>query len=257
VTGQGPAGGAGRALPALLATPNIGCDGVASPSIAAWQQRGDGARARGGLAAASVRGLSYRPHRDSTETAGFSLIELVLVASLVAAMAAIAMPSIASALEETRMRSAVRYVARLLERSRMEAIARSASTAIWFERDRAFRISVYVDRNGNGVLTHDISQGIDMRMSGPERLSDHFADVRFGVVAGLPPVDVGADETTDDPVRTGGADLLVFTPHGTATPASLYILGPGGRQYVIRVFGDTGRVRSLRFDLHRRVWLPL
>lgn len=185
------------------------------------------------------------------------MIELAVVTSLVATMAAIAVPSITAALEETRTRSAVRYVTSLLERSRMNAIARSASIALWFERDRAFQFSLYADRNGNGVLTHDIRQGVDMRLSGPDRLSDHFGDVRFEVVEGLPPVDSGADATTGDPVRTGGTDLLVFTPRGTATAASLYIRGPGGQQYVIRVFGDTGRVRSLRFDPRRRVWLPL
>jgi type II secretory pathway pseudopilin PulG len=189
--------------------------------------------------------------------AGFSMIELAVVTSLAATMAAIAMPSIAAALEEARTRSAVRYVTSLLERIRMDAIARSANIALRFERDRAFQFSVYADRNGNGVLTHDISEGVDIRLNGPERLADHFAEVRFEVAAGLPPVEIGADATTSDPVRTGGTDVLVFTPRGTATAASLYIRGPGGRQYVIRVFGDTGRVRSLRFDARRRVWLPL
>ena len=53
----------------------------------------------------------------------------------------------------------------------------------------------------------------------------------------------------------GGATELA-TPFGTATSGSLYILGPGHAQYAIRVFGETAKVRILRFDVRSGRWLP-
>jgi hypothetical protein len=50
---------------------------------------------------------------------------------------------------------------------------------------------------------------------------------------------------------------LTFSPIGTATSGSLYVRGPRSAQYVIRIFGETGRTRTLKFDARTRQWGPL
>ena len=48
-----------------------------------------------------------------------------------------------------------------------------------------------------------------------------------------------------------------FTPLGTATTGTLYILGRGGAQYAVRIFGETGKTRLLKFDRPAARWNPI
>jgi hypothetical protein len=48
-----------------------------------------------------------------------------------------------------------------------------------------------------------------------------------------------------------------FAPQGSASSGSIYVLGRAGSQYVIRVFGETGKTRILRYDAALRRWMPL
>jgi hypothetical protein len=51
--------------------------------------------------------------------------------------------------------------------------------------------------------------------------------------------------------------MVSFTAQGTATPGSLYIRGSGRAQFVVRIFGETGKTRILRFDPRSGTWKPL
>jgi hypothetical protein len=120
----------------------------------------------------------------------------------------------------------------------------------------SYRYAVYVDGNANGVRSADISDGNDRQVSHDERLPDQFPRVDFGAAPGLPAPDSGAAPGSD-PIRLGPGNMATFTPDGTATPGSLYVLGPGGLQLTIRIVGETGRTRILRFDARSRLWKPL
>ena len=47
---------------------------------------------------------------------------------------------------------------------------------------------------------------------------------------------------------------MTFTATGTATSGSLYLLGRGQTQYVVRIYGETGRTRILRYNARSRTW---
>jgi hypothetical protein len=96
-----------------------------------------------------------------------------------------------------------------------------------------------------------------MKVQADERLSDKFPGVDSGTLPGLPAVDASTTAPGDDPVRLGSSNMAVFTPGGTATAGSLYILGPHGLQYVVRILGETGRTRILRFNVRAERWEPL
>ncbi len=57
-------------------------------------------------------------------TAGYSLVELMVVAGLLATATAVAVPQVLSSLDESRTRGAARYVAARFQRARMEAVMR-------------------------------------------------------------------------------------------------------------------------------------
>ena len=117
--------------------------------------------------------------------------------------------------------------------------------------------AVYLDGNRNGVRSADISDGVDPEIHKEERLSDLFPGVDFGAVPGLPSVEPGSPPPGDDPVRFGSTSMAVFSALGTSTPGSLYIRGRRDAQYAVRLFGQTGKIRVLKFNPRTRVWRPL
>ena len=191
-------------------------------------------------------------------TAGYSLIELVFTLALIVTLGGIAIPPILAALDDFRAYGAVRYMSGRLHEARMTAVARNANTAMRFTRgERSYAYDVYLDGNRNGVRSADIARGVDPQIQKEERLSDLFSGVDFGAVPGLPSVEPGSPPPGDDPVRFGSTSMAVFSALGTSTPGSLYIRGRRDAQYAVRLFGQTGKIRVLKFDPKTRLWKPL
>ena len=189
---------------------------------------------------------------------GYSLVETIFVAGLAATITAIAVPQLWTGLDDYRAAGAARYMATRLQRTRMEAIARSAAVGIRFVRGGGgYSYAEFVDGNRNGVLTRDIDSGVDRPLRRPERLSEQFAGVDFGTLPNVPAIDAGGTAPGSDPIRLGRADIATFTPVGTATTGTLYIVGRRGAQYAVRIFGETGRTRLLTFDRRAARWRPL
>src|SRR5438270_7147233 len=124
---------------------------------------------------------------------GYSVIELLFVISATVTVSAIAVPQLLATLDDYRTAGAVRYFATRIQRTRMEAVSRSTNAAIEVvSAGDGYSFGIYVDGNGDGVRTTDISRGIDRRLGATEHLSDNYAGVDFGVVPGLPPIDAGS-----------------------------------------------------------------
>jgi type II secretory pathway pseudopilin PulG len=190
--------------------------------------------------------------------AAFSLLELLFAMGIATTLTAMVVPALLSTMEEVRAAGAVRYIAGTLQQTRMDAVARSRETAIRFTQlDNCYVFAEYADGNRNGINGTDISRGVDPQIRPSRRLADDFPGVDFGTIPGLPSVDPSSVPPGADPIRLGSADMVTFSPHGTATPGSLYIRGHGSTQYVIRIFGETGKTRILKFNSRTRTWSPL
>jgi len=190
---------------------------------------------------------------------GHSLVELLFVVGIVATAGGIAVPQLLASLDDNRAIGATRYLSARLQRTRAEAVMRSADVAMQFVKagDGGYSFAVYVDGNRNGIRTHDIERGVDRRLGAVERLGDSFTGMEFGANSGLPAVDSGSGAPGSDPIRLGPGEFATFTAMGTATPGSLYIRSDRGAQYVIRIFGETGKTRVLRFNPRTKQWTPL
>jgi type II secretory pathway pseudopilin PulG len=189
--------------------------------------------------------------------AGLSFAELLFSLGLMATIGAAAVPQLLAGLDESRTRGAARYVAARLQHARIEAVARSANTAIRFTpMGTTYTFSTYVDGDRDGVSSRDIVSGTDTQTGSVDALALRFSGVDFGLIAGLPAAD-GTSLEGMDPIRFGSSRMVSFSPDGTATAGSLYIRGRRGAQYVVRVFGDTGKTQALRFDQRRALWVPL
>ena len=160
-------------------------------------------------------------------------------------LAGLAVPAILTGLDDVRTAAAARYVASMARLARMQAVTRSATVGIHFQKDEdSYRFAMYIDGNFNGIRTADIAREIDRMIRTPQRIEDQFPGMRFGIAAAV----------NDDPIRLGRNDIMTFTPTGTATSGTVYIRSRTGRQFAVRIFGATGRTRILEFNFGADAW---
>jgi hypothetical protein len=198
-----------------------------------------------------------RAFRTIDACRGYSVLELMFVGTISLTLGAVATPQVLRSVNDLRAAGAVRYLATKLQQTRMESVSRSSDVGWQFvPTDRGYSYSLYVDGNGNGIRTSEIRSGVDSQIVPVEQLSDQFAGVDFGAIPDLPPVDAGGTPPGDDPIRLGSSSILTFTPLGSSSSGSLYVRGPQNVQYALRILGETGKVRILKFDPGARQWKP-
>ena len=180
--------------------------------------------------------------------AGYTFIEVLFVLGVIIVVGGMAVPPVLAGLDRSRGLIAARYLAARFAAARMQAVTRSAIVALRFqEQTDGITFEVFQDGNRNGVLARDIQRHIDVSIEPTTRLWELFPRV----VIGLTP-----DSPGTKPVQlSGGSSLLSFTPAGTATSGTVYVRGPDGTQWAVRVLGATARTRLLRFDARTREWV--
>jgi type II secretory pathway pseudopilin PulG len=169
-----------------------------------------------------VSGQAARDDRVRS-AGGFSIVELMFGISIAGTITAIAVPQALHALDEYRTRAAAHYLAMRLAEARVGAIKRSTYVGLRFE-------------------------------AVPDMLAWHFQGVTFGILAGVPDAN-GVAAGTSDGVRLGSSALLSMNPNGSSSSGTLYMHGRRRAQYAVRVLGETGRIRVLRYDDRRLVWV--
>jgi type II secretory pathway pseudopilin PulG len=193
------------------------------------------------------------------EWRGYSVLELMMVLGLCASLSAATVPEYLTAVDEIRASGAAHHVSARLQRARVEAVRRSTMVGLQFTQAAGGRYSyaLYVDGNRNGVLALDIQRGVDRSIAAIERLPDQFSGIEFGVVPGLPPIDAGGAAPGADPIHLGASSIASFSAVGTATSGTVYIRSRRGAQYAVRILGETGRTRMLKFEPRARKWRQL
>jgi Tfp pilus assembly protein FimT len=186
---------------------------------------------------------------------GFSIVELLFTIGIAGTLTAIAVPQGLRALDEFRTRGAAHYLAQRLADARIDAVKRSAYVGLRFEPAMPdYRITTVIDGNGNGIRTTDLQKGLDRVLSQPELLDWHFQGVAFGILAGVPDAD-GQPANGTDGVRVGVSKIVSMNPDGTSSSGTLYVHGRDRTQYAVRIVGATGRVRTLKYDFNRGLWI--
>jgi hypothetical protein len=189
---------------------------------------------------------------------GYSVLELIFVTATIVTIGGTSMPQLFASVDDYRAAGAARYISGRLQRARMDAVTRSADVGLLVTQTaRGYSYAVYVDGNRNGLRSADIQKGTDRQLMAPECLADQFAGVDFGAVPGLPSVDAGGTPPGTDPIRLGSSNIATFTAAGTSSSGSVYIRSRRDAQYVVRIYGQTGKTRVLKFDRRTRRWNPL
>jgi type II secretory pathway pseudopilin PulG len=187
---------------------------------------------------------------------GTSLVEILAAAAVAVILAAVSVPAIGSQRGALQAAAAARHMSGLVHAARAEALARGVHVALVFQPSPPdFRFALFADGNYNGVRNADMADGSDRQVSTWVRLGDQFSGTRFGIVPGVTDPDSGTT-LTGSPLKIGGSGVLSFAPAGSATSGTLYVRGPAGQQYAIRILGATGRCRVLRYHVGERRWYP-
>jgi prepilin-type N-terminal cleavage/methylation domain-containing protein len=194
--------------------------------------------------------------QDAHVPHGFTVLELLFAVAVGATMLAIAVPLTTDAIDDGRTAMAARYMEGRIMDARMHAVRRGTRIGLRFEPSGGdYRFAEYLDVNGNGLRTAEITAGIDTQLAPRQFLRDHFPRVAFGLQANVPDVDGVRFASATDGVRFGPSRILTLGPDGTASSGTLYVRGRR-RQYAVRVLGTTGRTRVLRFEPRTGQWIP-
>jgi prepilin-type N-terminal cleavage/methylation domain-containing protein len=189
---------------------------------------------------------------------GYSVIELMIVMAVGGTLSAVALPQYLTTLDDMRASGAARHLSGRFQRARMEAVMRSAMVGVQFTQTASgYTYAVFVDGNRNGILTRDIQRGVDLPITPAERLPNQFTGVEFGAIPGLPPVDAGGTAPGADPIRLGSGSIASFSAAGSSSSGTVYIRSRRNAQYAVRIFGETGRTRMLKFEPRTRLWTQL
>ena len=194
---------------------------------------------------------------SSDGATGYSLVEILLVASLSLAVGAMALPAFNDVLDRVRCEQAARHLASLIRAVRTEAVQRDTQVALVFVRDGSRWVHRRVaDGNANGVRLAEVRSGTDVPVGPAGRVSDDFRGVELGVREVVPDVDgEGVVSPGADPVRTGASDLVSCSPDGGCSSGTIYLSGRDGSTWAVRVLGLTGRVRLLTYRRPRQSWV--
>ena len=194
--------------------------------------------------------------RQGPSDRGTTLAETMVATGIVVVAVGISVPLVTTGRDERSVMNAARYMAGRIMLARASAARSGATVGILFAgAGDGVGFRSYVDGNGNGVLSADITVGIDSPVEAEIRLGDHFAGVRFELSPAAPPIgDSSPAGTGADPVRLGASDILSLTPLGTATSGTLYLRSREGHQAAVRVLGATARVQIFQFDFQTGGW---
>lgn len=182
---------------------------------------------------------------------GQTLVETVVILVVMGLSSVVAVPMLGTAHREAALRKTTEAVRSQIWRARSDATVTGRATALVFDRSSGggWQCSIIQDGDGDGIERCDIAVGKDYLVGRVLELNSDRAGLGFVPACDIP--DPGGDGflegDLDDPVRAGSGDILTFTPRGTATSGTLYF--SDGRQMMraIRVFGITGRIRTLRW----------
>jgi type II secretory pathway pseudopilin PulG len=185
---------------------------------------------------------------------GYTALELLIVATLVIILAALAVPLTSATIDSNRVRHAANFAASRARYTRQQAVFGNRAFAMVFDVvGGRWVFQVCSDGNYNGVRRLDIAMGLDPCIEGPHDIETMFNGTRVAVD---PAIRGPAGEPgSSDPVRFGRSSIFSCSLGGSCTAGSLYLQSPNGTQYAVRVFGATGRTRVLRYDRVTSRWV--
>ncbi len=188
-----------------------------------------------------------------------SVFELLLGLTMLAGLLAMATPGVTRLREEVSLRSAVHETSVAFYLARSFAISRNRNVGLKFRKngDR-YEWALYADGNGNGIRTAEIASGVDhyLGISYPWSRNDVVPAIMTGTRVPDPGDPGHYLDRIDDPIRFNSSDICSFSAMGECTPGSVYLWDGRDGMAVLRVLGETAKLRFLYYRRGERGWSP-
>jgi len=179
---------------------------------------------------------------------GFTLLEAMIAAVIIAIMAAIAVPSIRTWIPRQQIRSLKRDIVSQMQLARMRAIGTGHYCYIDFDpgsdgiaNNMAFTCFLDTDDDRLGELDNGLPEDANEfqagQMTAPDTVGG-FPSIRlprqvsYGVNTGV--TDVDGDPYSGDGVTFSG-DRAIFYPNGSGKAGTVYFHTPEGENYAVTV----------------------
>jgi prepilin-type N-terminal cleavage/methylation domain-containing protein len=185
----------------------------------------------------------------SRRSHGYSLIELLTVVAIIGTIAVCAVPAFANYRRRMSVLAAAEQLRNILRLTRSRAVSSGHNVGVKFIAGREWTYAIYEDGDGDGVRNDDIDRKIDRRLVGPALVMPSFHIATIGLLpATVKDPDGDALKPDASPVQFGRSTICSFSPMGSGTPGTVYLIDGGGQLWAARCAGNGGRVRLLRYD---------
>ena len=180
---------------------------------------------------------------------GYSLIELLTVVAIIGTIAVCAVPAFANYRRRMSVVAAAEQLRNIFRLTRQRAITSNHNVGVKFIAGREWTYAIYEDGDGDGVRNDDIDRKIDRRIAGPAIVMSSFHIATIGLLkTTVKDPDGDALKPDASPVQFGRSTICSFSPMGSGTPGTVYLIDGGGQLWAARCAGNGGRVRVLRYD---------
>jgi len=180
---------------------------------------------------------------------GYSLVELLTVVAIIGTIAVCAVPAFANYRRRMSVLAAAEQLRNIFRLTRQRAISSGHNVGVKFIAGREWTYAIYEDGDGDGVRNDDIDRKIDRRLFGPAIVMPSFHIATIGLLTTtVKDPDGDALKPDASPIQFGRSTICSFSPMGSGTPGTVYLIDGGGQLWAARCAGNGGRIRLLRYD---------
>jgi type II secretory pathway pseudopilin PulG len=178
---------------------------------------------------------------------GFQLVDLLVASAVAAISLLIVSPPLLRLCRGITIELAADELVAVLREARAYAIRNQTNVGVKFrvEPDGRAAWALYLDGDGDGVLTADIDRGVDPIVAPFRSLAQFGATAHLGFPPGRAP---------RDPSNPRRRLAHLEDPLDGATPGSIYVTDGIRRLFCVRIDSRSGRARILRWDRDLDRW---
>lgn len=180
-------------------------------------------------------------HLQPNNTKGFTLLEVIFVVVILGITTAIASPYLLDFLPNYTLKGAANDLRSHLQEARLHAVKSSKDVSIVFVKGVGGNLGHYfLDLDGN--------QSLNPVEPGEFRVD--LANYEYGINLGYRN-DVknwNGDTITDPLMISGSLSYITFTPQGTATPASIYLINDEMFHVYATTIYASGAIKTRKYN---------